>query len=182
MGVIATVATLVLGLLTGSAKSATEGSRLHCWPVTARWATNRRGASRPEAREAEEGTTIFVARGARTPEISRGGHRRVGRRPRGLRGVLPSHGVRQRRRVRAHPAPRPHARESHPRAVTEVHDHARRPRPAITVRSSSRGGSPEQRLHCRAHFLLHRVPDDRQQALLSRHRALLFRRQITKGR
>ena len=40
----------------------------------------------------------------------------------------------------------------------------------------------EQRLHCRAHFLLHQVADDRQQALLSRHRVLLSGGRYTNAR
>src|SRR4029077_5058218 len=43
-----------------------------------------------------------------------------------------------------------------------------------------RGDAAEQRLDRRAHFLLHQVPDDRQQALLSRHRVLLCGGRYTK--
>src|SRR4029450_13242437 len=48
------------------------------------------------------------------------------------------------------------------------------PATAAPVLRSLRGGdTAEQRVDCSAHFLLHQVTDDRQKALLSRHRVLL---------
>src|SRR5260370_16668364 len=80
-------------------------------------------------------------------------------------------------------------RQLRPRLVGLCHQTSRflvlrSPRPARTTSTLAtaatvlrlrlpRGSAAEQRLDCRAHFLLHQVANHREQALLSRHPVLL---------